>query len=109
MSKLPEHYVRFMQRYASVGDAYRALGDAVANAGPLDAKTRALIKLGMSIGAQLEGASHSQTRKALEAGATPEEIRHAVLQATSTLGFPLMMAGLAWVDDVIDEARVAAD
>jgi alkylhydroperoxidase/carboxymuconolactone decarboxylase family protein YurZ len=109
MSKLPEHYVRFMQRYAGVGDAYRALGDAVAGAGPLDAKTRALIKLGMSIGAQLEGASHSQTRKALEAGATPEEIRHAVLQATSTLGFPLMMAGLAWVDDVIEETRGAGD
>lgn len=109
MSKLPRHYTRFMQRFPSVGEAYRALGDAVADAGPLDAKTRALIKLGMSIGAQLEGAAHSQTRKALEAGATPEEIRHAVLQATTTLGFPTMMTGLAWVEDVLEPERPQDD
>lgn len=90
-----------MRDYETVGEAYRTLGDAVADAGPLDAKSRALIKLGMSMGARMEGAVHSQTRKALEAGAKPEEIRHAVLQATTTLGFPQMMTGLAWVEDVL--------
>jgi alkylhydroperoxidase/carboxymuconolactone decarboxylase family protein YurZ len=100
MSKLPEHFVKFTKSRPKVAEAYRSLGDAVSE-GPLDAKTRALVKLGMAIGAHSEGAAHSQTRKALEAGATADEIRHAVLQATTTLGFPTMMAGLAWVEDVI--------
>lgn len=101
MTKLPKSFTKFMERYPEVGDAYRRLGDAVGAAGPLDEKTRALIKLGISIGARQEGAVHSQTRKALEAGATPEEIRHAAIQATTTVGFPNMMAGLSWVEDVL--------
>jgi alkylhydroperoxidase/carboxymuconolactone decarboxylase family protein YurZ len=104
MSKLPKRYTEFMKTYPRVGDAYRELGDAVAEAGPLDAKTRALIKLGFCIGANMEGAAHSQARKALEAGATPEELRHAALQATTTLGFPNMMRAMAWVEDVLAKA-----
>lgn len=105
MSKLPKRYTEFMETYPEVGDAYRALGDAVADAGPLDAKARALIKLGLCIGANMEGAAHSQCRKALEAGATPEELRHAALQATTTLGFPNMMRAMAWVEDVLRRAE----
>jgi alkylhydroperoxidase/carboxymuconolactone decarboxylase family protein YurZ len=103
MSKLPEHFQGFTKNHPDVAKAYAALGNACAE-GPLDGKTRALVKLGMAIGAGLEGATHSQTRKAIEAGATPEEIRHAVLQGTTTLGFPRMMAGLAWVDDVLNKS-----
>lgn len=104
MAKLPKRYVKFFERYPGVGQAYRAMGDAVGEAGPLDAKTQALVKLSIAIGARMEGAVHSHTRRSLEAGATPEEIRHVVLQATTTLGFPNMMAALSWVDDVIDKA-----
>ena len=104
MAKMPNHFLNFTKAHPKVAAAYRELGDAVAE-GPLDAKTRALVKLGMSIGAGAEGAAHSHTRKALDAGATPEEIRHAVLQATTTLGFPQMMAGLAWVDDVLERSE----
>lgn len=103
MANLPGHFKRFTETNPKVATAYRQLGDAVAESGPLDAKTCALIKLGMSIAAKLEGASHSQVRKALEAGATPDEIRHAVMQATTTLGFPNMMAGLAWAEDVLEK------
>jgi 4-carboxymuconolactone decarboxylase len=103
MDRLPKRYVKFMEDYPEVGKAYRELGDAVADAGPLDAKVRSLIKLGIAIGARHEGSAHSQARKAMEAGATPEEIRHAVLQATTTVGFPTMMAGLSWVEDILKE------
>ncbi len=78
------------------------MSDAVKAAGPLDAKTQALVKLGIAIGAKMEGAVHSHTRKALEAGCTPEEIKHAVLQATTTIGFPNMMAAMSWVEDVLN-------
>lgn len=102
MAKLPGHFLRFAESNPEVAAAYRKLSDAVAGTGPLDAKTCALIKLGMSIGAKMEGASHSQVRKALETGATSDEIRHAVLQATTTLGFPAMMTGLAWAEDILE-------
>jgi alkylhydroperoxidase/carboxymuconolactone decarboxylase family protein YurZ len=46
----------------------------------------------------------SSTRKALEAGASPEEIAHAVLLAMTTTGFPNMIAALQWVDEVLKDA-----
>lgn len=105
MSKLPKRFTAFVETYPEIGAAYEAMSTAVADAGPLDEKTRALIKLGISIGAGMEGATHSQARKALEAGATPEELRHAALQALSTIGFPSMMRGYTWVEDVITKAE----
>ena len=81
--------------------AYEALGAATQAAGPLNAKTRALVKLAIAVGAWREGAVHSHTRRALEAGCTPDEIRHLVVLATTTLGFPSMMAALSRVDDVL--------
>ena len=103
MSKLPSHFENFLRTYPEVGEAYRSLSDASANAGPLDKKTTSLVKLGMAIGSAQEGATHSHARKALAAGATPDEIRHAVILAVTTLGFPSMMRGLAWVEDVLKE------
>ncbi len=105
MGKVPGFYKRFIEQYPDVGRSYTALGAACMSAGPLDAKTAELVKLGISIGAGLSGATHSHTRKALAAGATDDEIVHAVLMATTTLGFPSMMRGLAWVRDVLDGDR----
>jgi alkylhydroperoxidase/carboxymuconolactone decarboxylase family protein YurZ len=51
----------------------------------------------------VEGAVHSHTRKALNAGATADEIRQAVFLAIPTVGFPTMMAALTWVEDVINK------
>lgn len=103
MSKLPKHFTTFVETYPEIGTAYHDLSQAVAVAGPLDEKTRALVKLALSIGASQEGGTHSQARKALEAGATPEELRHVALQALTTVGFPNMMKGLSWVEDVLSK------
>jgi len=46
--------------------------------GPLNEKTRALIKLAISTGAGMEGAVHSHMRKAMEAGCAKAEIRQTV-------------------------------
>ena len=90
-----------MTDYPDVGKAYEAYGEAVGNAGPLDEKTRSLVKLAISIGARMDGAAKSHAHKALEAGATPEEIRHVVLLSAPTIGFPNMMAGLSSIDEII--------
>ena len=104
MSQIPKRYQRFQEEFPQVAKAYEELGDAVHAAGPLDEKTRALIKLAISTGARLEGAVHSHTRKALKAGCTPEELRHTVMLALPTIGLPSMMAALSWVDEIIEKS-----
>lgn len=105
MPQLPKRFQKFKKEYPRVADAYDVLGAAVHKAGPLNEKTRALVKLGISTGARLEGAVHSHVRKALAIGAKPEEIRHAVLLALPTIGLPSMMAALSWVEDILGEGR----
>jgi alkylhydroperoxidase/carboxymuconolactone decarboxylase family protein YurZ len=81
------------------------MGKAAHAVGPLDGKIRELVKLGMAIGARLEGATHAHVRKALAAGATAKEIRHAVVLAISTLGLPTTIMAFTWVDDVLENKR----
>ncbi len=100
--KLPTHFTRFLKDHPGVGRLYSELSDACKAAGPLNGKTAALFKLGVAVGLRHEGAVHSHTRKSLEAGATPAEIRHAIVLALTTIGFPSMMAALSWVNDVLD-------
>lgn len=104
MGKVPGFYREFLERFPDVGAAYTKLGAACKAAGPLDERTAELVKIGISIGAGMSGATHSHARKALEAGATRDEIVHAVLMATTTIGFPNMMRGLSWVQDVFAES-----
>ncbi len=101
MAKLPKHFTDFLETYPDIGRAYNDLGKAAGAAGPLDKKTQLLVKVGVSIAAGLEGGTHSNARKALEAGASVEELRHTAILCVTTLGFPAMMKGLAWVEDVV--------
>jgi alkylhydroperoxidase/carboxymuconolactone decarboxylase family protein YurZ len=101
--KVPQRYLNFQKQYPAVFKAYKDLGHAVTEAGPLDLKTRELVRLAIVIGARHEGAVHSHTRRALEAGCTPAEIRHAALLSVTSIGFPNMMAAMSWVDDVLDQ------
>lgn len=103
---LPEHYKKFMEKYPAIATRYEELGSAVHNAGPLEKKTRELVKLGISAGIRSEGAVHSAARKALEAGASPEEIKQVIFLSLTTIGFPSMMAALSWVEDITGENPV---
>jgi 4-carboxymuconolactone decarboxylase len=103
--KLPGRFLKFQKDFPEVFAAYDALGNATAEAGPLDGKTRALVKLGIAVGSQLEGALHSHTRRAVEAGCNAAEIRHVVLLATTTLGFPAMMKAMACAEDILNAER----
>ncbi len=105
MSPIPKKFQEFQETYPRVAKAYEELGAAVHAAGPLNEKTRSLIKLGISVGARLEGAVHSHVRKALNAGATAGEIRQVALLSLPTIGLPSMMAALSWVDDVLSKEQ----
>ncbi|MBI1368005.1 MAG: carboxymuconolactone decarboxylase family protein [Planctomycetes bacterium] len=100
---LPPQYARFKKTHPELVAAYEALGEACRAAGPLDARTAALVKLGIALGAGLEGATHSAVRKGLDAGCTADEMLHVATLATTTLGFPAMMRARSWVLDVVDK------
>ena len=104
MPNLPAPYERFVSAQPTVAKAYDDLARACHGAGPLDEKTRQLIKLGIAIGQQSEGSTKSHARQALEAGVTREQVRHAVLLTLTTTGFPAMIAAREWVEEVIATA-----
>ncbi|QQS38052.1 MAG: carboxymuconolactone decarboxylase family protein [Ignavibacteriales bacterium] len=101
MSTPPKFFQKFSEEFPEIFKAYEELGNSVHSCGPLDKKTRTLIKLAVSAGARLEGAVHSQTKKAIEAGASKEEIRQTILLALPTVGLPQTMAALSWVEDIL--------
>jgi AhpD family alkylhydroperoxidase len=100
--RLAGPFERFTKEFPKAHAAYERLGAACHRSGPLDARTRELVKLGMSIAARSEGAVHSHVGKALRAGVSSAEIRHAVLLAIPTLGLPTTVAAFTWVADVLN-------
>ena len=102
---LPKIYENFSKKFPAVFKDFKQLGMACRDAGPLDAKVQDLVKLGIATGANSRGAVRSHTRKALESGATPEEIFHTVLLSLTTTGFPNMISALGWVNEVLQKQR----
>ena len=100
---LPEVYKKFKESYPNVFKDYKQLGISAREAGPLDEKSQNLVKLGISVGVNSRGGVMSSTRKAMAAGASAEEIEHAVMLALTTTGFPNMIAALSWVHEVFEE------
>ena len=100
---LPEVYQQFSGRFPAVKAAFDALGAAEHDAGPLGEKERRLVKLGIAVGAESEGAVRSHVRKLLGVGASQDEILHAIVLALTTIGFPATNAALGWAEEVLAE------
>lgn len=100
-SKAPKIYLQLKRRHPRFFDAVDRLGQAVRREGPLTEKTIQLIQLAAAAAIRSEGAVHSHARRALEAGATRDEVHHALLVITSTIGFPNVIAALSWAEDVM--------
>lgn len=90
------------KQYPEVMDALQNLGATVRKSGPLDEKTGHLIQLAAAATAKSEGSVHSHTRRAIKAGATREEIYHALILLISTIGFPQVMAAISWCRDILE-------
>ncbi len=97
--KLPRPVETFREDYAEVWRAFTQLGDQCHRAGPLDERTRRLVKLALAIGAGLEGGTHSAVRNAQAAGLSPAEIKHVAVLGMTTLGLPATMRALTWIGD----------
>ena len=101
--ELPNKFKFFSQEHQKIAKAVEEVGKAAKQAGPIDAIKSQLIQLAAAASIRSEGAVQSQARRAREAGANKEEIHHAILLLTSTIGFPTVVAALSWVDDVLDQ------
>jgi len=93
------------ERFPQIWESYADLGQRCAEAGPLDARTRHLVKIALAAGAGSEGAVHSHVRRGLAEGLTKEEIRHVALLAIPTLGLPGAVRSMTWMDDILERPR----
>ena len=84
----PKHFNRLAKRYPEYLAAVEQLGESVKRAGPLEPKVAELLELAAAAAVHSEGSVHSHARRARKAGATPDEVNHALLLLTSTSGFP---------------------
>jgi alkylhydroperoxidase/carboxymuconolactone decarboxylase family protein YurZ len=101
---LPSGAGEVAQAYPAIWAAYAALGKACSEAGPLEDRTRRLVKLALAVGALSEGAVHSHTRRGLAEGLSKEELKQVALLAIPTLGFPQGVKALTWIEDITDPA-----
>ena len=101
----PEPYRTMKQRHPEVFAMVESLGETLKRQGPIDDKHAHLIQLAAAAAIRSEGAVHSHARRALDAGASTEELHHTLLLLISTVGFPGVMAALSWVDDVSEKGQ----
>jgi 4-carboxymuconolactone decarboxylase len=99
----PKWYSFIKKNHGKFIDSLEQLGETVRQEGPLDQKTSQLIQLAAAAAIRSEGSVHSHVRRALKAGAKPEEIYHTMILLTSTIGFPSTSAALSWVFDLLGE------
>lgn len=86
---------------SGVADGFQAMRDAVATAGPIDAKHRELIMLAGFVTASIESGFKTHCGRAFAQGATIEEVHQAVLLTLgSTAGISQVGAAFRWADEV---------
>jgi 4-carboxymuconolactone decarboxylase len=92
---MPATLDTFKKDYAKAWAAYEQLRNACDVAGPLDGKTRELIKIGISVALEHSGGLVAHISQAKKAGAQPPEIYQAILLATGLAGFPAVLGAMA--------------
>lgn len=95
-----------IDNHGEIYDAYENYGKLVhEKGGPLDEKTRWLIKIALSTDCQNQYSLSTHILKALKSGCSKEEIEHAILLVAPTSGFPKMMRGLLVFRDILDSEK----
>ncbi len=89
----------FQQKFPQVWEAYVHLRDACDREGPLSDREVELIKVGISAALRREGGLIAHIDRARDEGASPEQIYHAILVATTLIGFPNTLAAFGIARD----------
>jgi len=103
MTQHTSNYAWLMEKFGKVMESHQEFGKTLRQAGPIEEKDAHLIQLAAAAATKAEGAVHSHVRRALDAGATQDEIYHAIILLASTIGFPAVAAALSWARDIIEK------
>lgn len=104
MNLIERNLKYFIENHAEVYERYQAYGKSIdEDGGPLDEKTRRLIKVAISATIQNEYSLTTHIRKAIKSGCTMKEIEHAILLVAPTVGFPATMKALIAVREELGE------
>jgi 4-carboxymuconolactone decarboxylase len=99
MKDMHAAFTRFKAEFPEVYARHEALGREVhENAGPLDEKSRWLIKIAISAACNHKRALATHIKRAEDAGVAEAEIKHALLLLIPTAGFPTFMKAYAVLD-----------
>ena len=96
MEDIHKIFSQFKEEYPEIHEKHEALGKEVhEKGGPLDEKSRWLVKIAISGACNHKRALETHIRKAKSAGVDEAEIRHALLLLIPTAGFPAFMKAYA--------------
>lgn len=101
MAKYPKNYVTIQKKFPELMKAHEDAGRLAKEAGPLDTKTAHLIQLAACAALRSEGGVHSHARRAINAGASSDEVYHTIAILINTIGFPSFAAAFSWVADIV--------
>jgi 4-carboxymuconolactone decarboxylase len=96
MEDIHKIFSGFKEEFPEIHAKQEALGKEVhEKGGPLDGKSRWLIKIAISAACNHKRALETHIRKARAAGINEDEIKHALLLLIPTAGFPAFMKSYA--------------
>jgi alkylhydroperoxidase/carboxymuconolactone decarboxylase family protein YurZ len=96
MEDIHKIFSQFKKEFPEIHQQHEALGKAVhQTGGPLSEQSRWLIKIVISAACNHKRALETHFHKAIAAGVTEEEIKHALLLLIPTAGFPAFMKSYA--------------
>jgi alkylhydroperoxidase/carboxymuconolactone decarboxylase family protein YurZ len=95
----PRTLQEFEKLFPETWKAYTYFRDVCDHEGPLNSKTRELIKIGIEVSRKRHGGLVAHLTRAQEAGAKKSEIYQAILLATPLIGLP----------DVLDAFQLAKE
>lgn len=101
---IQENFAYFRKTHPDIYEAYEKFGKLVhEEGGPLEEKTRWLIKIAVTTAGQNQYALRTHIKKAILNGCTAAEIEHAILLTAPSAGFPVMMEGILTLRGVLGE------
>lgn len=90
-AKKPKTLRDFEAQFPQVWNSYLTLRECCDQFGPLGKKQQELIKIGIEVAQRRHGGLIAHIDRAKEAGATVDEIHHAMLLALPLIGMPDML------------------
>jgi 4-carboxymuconolactone decarboxylase len=98
---LPDIFKTFVERHREISETLLKVGELCYQAGPIDQINQHLIRMGIAVGSNSQGGVRSHARRALDAGATKEQVLQTVLLSATIVGFPAMIAAYGWLEELI--------